>query len=80
MRAKRILKTKRKNVYIDEDLTPLRAKMFFALRKDPDVSAVWTIDGRIHCKMNGKDEKIIIDSPVDLFTIGWSDDKVKPFY
>lgn len=82
MRAKKVLRNKHKNIYIDEDLTPLRAKMFFALRKDPDVDAVWTIDGRIHCKVrsNGKEQKAVVDSPDDLFAIGWSEDKMRPFF
>ena len=82
MKAKRIPKAKRDKVYIDEDLTPLRAKMFHAMRNDPSVSAVWTIDGRLHCRvtLDGKELKTVVDTPEDLFHLGWSQDKLKPFY
>ena len=82
MKAKKILKTKNKKVYIDEDLTPLRAKMFYTLRKDPSVSAAWTVDGRLHCKatVSGKEMKVVIDSPDDLFHLGYSEEQMKPFY
>lgn len=82
MRAKKVLKAKKKQIFIDEDLTPLRARMYHSLRKDPDISAVWTRDGRLHCiaTTGGKEKKVVIDSPDDLFQLGWSEDKMRPFY
>ena len=82
MKAKKILKSKGKKVFIDEDLTPLRARMFYALRNDPAVSAVWTMDGRLHCvaTVSGREQKVVIDSPDDLFNLGWGKEKTKQFY
>ena len=69
-------------MYIDEDLTPLRARMFHALGQDPTLSAVWTIDGRLHCEVstNSKEQKVVIGSPDDLFLFGWSEEQIKLVY
>ena len=66
-------------VYIDEHLTPVRAKMSTALRKDEDIKSVWTIDGKICCtKKTEPDKKIIITNPEDLFSkLGWSEEKMR---
>ena len=69
----------RKGVYINEDLTPLQAKMAQILRHDPSTQSVWSIDGRIFGAMpeNGSEVKKIVDSPDNLFKLGWSEVKVK---
>ena len=56
--------------------------MFHALRNDDAVGAVWTIDGKLHCKtsINGKEQNVVIDSPDDLFRLGWTEEKMKPFF
>ena len=49
---KKVLKDKREyaGVYVFDDLTTLRAKMLYYLKKKvPVVQNAWTIDGRIHC-------------------------------
>ena len=80
MKNKKSLKSKdnRKNVYVDEDLTPLRAKLTRELRADQAIKRVWTIDGKIYCVMdeNGKEVKKVINSPDDLLKVGWSEEKV----
>ena len=69
----------RKGVYINDDLTPQRAKMARILCHDPSTQSVWSIDGRIFCTVleNGSEVKKIVDSPDDLFKLGWSEEKVK---
>ena len=80
MKSKRKLRdANRKGVYINDDLTPLRAKMARILRHDPPTQSVWSIDGRIFCTImeNGNEVKKVVDSPDDLFKLGWSEEKVK---
>lgn len=58
-----------KNVYISEDLTQLRFKLFQMIRKLDDVKSAYTRDGKIHCVLkNGG--KFIVESPDDLFKLG----------
>ena len=79
MKNKRKLRdANRKGVYINDDMTPLRAKMARILRHDPSTQSVWSIDGRIFCTIleNGSEVKKIVDSPDDLFKLGWSEEKV----
>ena len=51
IQKKKVLKDKREyaGVYVFDDLTTLRAKMLYYLKKVPVVENAWTIDGRIHC-------------------------------
>ena len=68
----------RKNVYVNEDLTPFRSKLVRELRKDETIKSVWTIDGKIFCTQDerGKEYKRVITSPDDLFKVGWPEEKV----
>ena len=71
-----------RGIYIEEDLTAQRAKLFHAIRRAEGTKKVWTIDGRIHCVIakNGKEEKkVVIDSPQDLARLGWADDRIRKF-
>ena len=81
MKNKKELRKKenRKNVYVEEDLTPLRSRMVRALREDSAVKAVWTIDGRIFVirKKDGKEEKVVMDSSHDLKKMGWSAERIQ---
>ena len=63
-----------RQVFINDDLTPLRARIARILRNDDTVGAVWTIDGRIHCMImdNGRETNKSIDSPDDLFKLATS--------
>ena len=80
MRSKKKLKScdAYTKVFVDEDLTPLRSKMLRELKKDSSVMSAWTIDGRIFCKqiVSGKEEIRVIDSPDDLWKVGWGEKKV----
>ena len=80
MRNKRKLREndKRRGVYVNEDLTPLRAKLSKVLRSDPAIKKVWSIDGRIFCVINedGRETKKTIETPDDLFKLGWTEERV----
>ena len=53
-------------VYINEDLTRLRARLFYLVRKSGKVTSTSTKNGRIYCNVPGKQRPIILDSPDDL--------------
>ena len=80
MRNKRKLREndKGRGVYVNEDLTPLRAKMSRVLRNDPAIKKVWTIEGRIFCVINedGRETKKTIETPDDLFKLGWTEERM----
>ena len=81
MRKKKTLRTidQYRNTFVNDDLTPLRSKMLRALKHDEEVKRVWTIDGSFHCiVMEGNVEvKKRLDSPDDLFKLGWSEQKME---
>ena len=58
--------TTTKLVYINEDLTRLRARLFHLVRKSGKVTSTSTKNGRIYCNVPGKQHPIILDSPDDL--------------
>jgi hypothetical protein len=61
-----------KNIFINEDLTKLRFKLFQMVRKCEEVKSASTRDGNIICYLqNGT--KAVISSPDDLFKIGFQD-------
>ena len=67
-------------VFITDDLTKMRGRLLWELKQDGDIERAYSIDGKITCvkKMAGGEEKRFrVNSPDDLFTIGWSEEKVK---
>ena len=70
-------------VYISEDLTKLRSRMLYALRHDEDIQTAFSQGGKIFCYQRntggrfGREKKFKIESPDDLFQLGWSEEKVK---
>ena len=81
MRKKKTLRTidRYRNTFVNDDLTPLRSKMLRALKQEEEVKRVWTIDGSFHCivmKAN-VEVKMKLDSPDDLFKLGWSEQNMK---
>ena len=56
-------------IYINEDLTPLRAKLFGYIKSLNNVERVNTANGRIHCNL-ANNSHVILNSPDDLFKIG----------
>lgn len=66
-------------VYVNDDLTPLRAKLLALVKRLDDVDKAWTVGGRIHCTKKtplglapGASQRpvVIIDTPDDLFKLG----------
>ena len=77
MQKKKVLKDKREytGVYVFDDLTTLRAKMLYYLKKKvPVVENAWTIDGRIHCTKKRPPGLSERESPRRIFTIDTPDD------
>ena len=63
-------KTERfKNIYISEDLTQLKFKLLYYVKKQGNVKSLFSKEGRIHCTLDD-DSKVTIDTPDDLFKIG----------
>ena len=80
MRAKKELRgvSGYRQVFLNDDLTTLRSRLVYELKRDESIKSVWTFDGRIMCvrEEGGKDVKSVINSPDDLFKVGWSEEKV----
>jgi hypothetical protein len=69
--GKKLLKgnTSYDKVFINEDLTTLRFKLFHYIKSMDLVKSVTTRDGKMHCQMkNGKKE--VVETPDDLFKLG----------
>ncbi|VDI07398.1 Hypothetical predicted protein, partial [Mytilus galloprovincialis] len=58
-----------KSIFINEDLTSMRFKLFQFVKKIETVKSVFTRDGKIHC-LTKNNSKFVIESPDDLFKIG----------
>ena len=67
-----------RHTYVNDDLTPLRSRMLRTLKNDDEVKRVWTIDGIFHCIVveNNADMKKSLETPDDLFKLGWSQEKM----
>ena len=48
------------------------------LKRDDNIKQVWTIEGRIVCIQmdQGREVNRVVDSPDDLFKVGWSEQRV----
>lgn len=60
-------------VYIQEDLTIQRSKLFRSLKNDANTEWVKTREGKIHVSLKddkGSGKKVVIDNPDDLFMVG----------
>lgn len=80
MKAKKQLKEiAGPKLMIFEDLTSLRSALLRELKKDPNVRRTFTRDGRIHCIVseNGREKKVTLDNPDDLFKLAWSEERIK---
>jgi len=60
-----------KSTYINEDLTTLRSRMLKLLKSNPQVKRAHTKNGRIHCNYGHDDRHVVIDTPDDLFRVGY---------
>ena len=78
MRKKKVLREKTDKIYINDDLTPLRAKLLKYVKGLPNTDKVWTVDGKIMCTRRtapghsqlDNARPIVIESPDDLFLLG----------
>ena len=72
MKARKQLKdieSRKGTTYLNDDLTPLRAKLFSFVKALPQTERCNTSNGRIHC--NTKDGRhLIIENADDLFNLG----------
>lgn len=57
-----------KDVYMYEDLTPLRARLLRVMKGLTNVKSAFTRDGVIHCYLQN-DSHMIVQSPDDLFRL-----------
>ena len=67
-------------VFVTDDLTKMRAKLLYELKQDDEIDRAYSLDCKLFCvkKMpNNEEKRFKIDSPDDLFTIGWTEEKVK---
>ena len=70
-------KTHRKGVYINEDLTAPRAKLFKAIREKKVAHSVYTQEGRIFVRMKANERAAIVESPDDLLKVGFNQDEIR---
>jgi len=76
MTAKKNLKDKPiyKKVYINDDLTAMRAKLLGMAKECDNVEACFTKDGKIMCFLKNDKRAIkrpvVIETPDDLFKVG----------
>ena len=82
MKAKKNLRKKEetKNIFVNDDLTRVRSKVFQELRRDPNIVKTWTIDGKIHYVKkgpNGREVTRTMDSLDSLHELGWTEDHIK---
>ncbi len=78
MRNKKQLKEKDgyKGVYVNDDLTPMRAKMLRYIKEQHITRALYTSEGRICCYLRDNHpgpRPIVVESPDDLFRLGLDD-------
>ena len=67
---KKELKKKREKIFINEDLTPMKATMLKMVKEQPGVSNATTREGKILAWMTGKDRPVEITTPEELGKVG----------
>lgn len=80
MSKKKNLKDKKgcSKLYINDDLTPLRARLLGYVKRLDFIHRAWTIDGRIHCLKKfppglapeDRPKPQVVETPDDLFRLG----------
>ena len=78
MRKKKVLREKNNKIFINDDLTPLRAKLLAYIKNLQITEKVWTVDGKIRCTrrtvpgyhQSDNSKPVVIESPDDLFLLG----------
>ena len=80
MRNKKKMRSmeKYRHVYVNDDITTQRSKLVRILKGEKEIKSVWTIDGRINCTLDrdGHEVRKVIESPDDLFKLGWTEAKI----
>lgn len=73
MENRKVLREKEshRNVYVNEDLTRLLARILNTVKRRDRVRNVHTRDGKIICNMVDNTGPIYIESPDDLYKIGF---------
>ena len=67
------------NTYIQSQIQlTQRSKLVRILKGEKEIKSVWTIDGRINCTFDrdGHEVRKVIESPDDLFKLGWTEAKI----
>ena len=81
MRNKKELKKKEafKAVFLADDLTRLRSRLIQAMKKDENITRVWTVEGKVFyvIKRGGREGKRSLDSIDDLVHLGWSEETIR---
>ena len=78
---KKLLKDQGKGIYLNDDLTPLRSKMMYAIRQTGQWN-VWSVRGLLHCtkklpegaqRVEGqRPDLVIVETPDDLVKVGFN--------
>ena len=70
-----------KGIYINEDLTRIRSKLFHKARQDDKVKNATTKDGKVICYMKEgiHPSPVVLETPDDLFKLGFDDVVYKDF-
>ena len=69
-------------LFIEEDLTKLRSRMHYEIRKNENTSKTWTINGDIFAMVkgkNGNETKEKFCTPDDLYKLGWNNERLDHF-
>ncbi|KAK4320927.1 hypothetical protein Pmani_008244 [Petrolisthes manimaculis] len=67
---KKKLKEKNRKVYVNEDLTSLRARMISIVKEHEAVKNVTTRDGSILAWLNSGGRPVVVNNPFDLHKVG----------
>lgn len=70
MIKKKELKRKGRNIYINEDLTPLRATLLKIVKEQDGVTNATTRDGRILAWLRDGNRRVEVSNPADLHRVG----------
>ena len=69
-------------LFIEEDLTRLRSRMHYEIRKSEKTIKTWTVNGVIFAIVKGpnnSESKEQFSSPEDLYKLGWNQEKLDTF-
>ena len=68
--------------YFEEDLTKVRTKIFYAVRKHEQTTKAWTVEGKIFAMIKDNtntEHKKIFTTPDDLQILGWDMVKINNY-